>query len=184
MCRSDSVAAQRSGSIARVTQVDAGWWEWRLRQRGAPLPGATATAQETYAGLVRDLLSPAFREAGLTGSGGRYALPTDGGWALVGLQKSAYSDKAEIRFTVNLFAVSHRAWAEGRDARPYLPSKPSAGTIYGVGANARLGTLLPEGEDIWWRVIAGHDPTAVAAAAISAVVGYGIPWLSDRVAEF
>jgi hypothetical protein len=109
------------------------------------------------------------------GSAGRYSLPTEKGWALLGLQKSASSNKAEIRFTVNVFAVSHREWSEGREARPYLPTKPSAGTIYGVGANARLGKLLPDADDTWWRVIAGVDPTPVAATTVSAVVAYGIP---------
>jgi hypothetical protein len=103
---------------------------------------------------------------------------------LLALQKSAYSDKSEIRFTVNLFAVSHSDWAAGREVRPYLPAKPSAGTIYGVGANERLGMLFPEAADTWWRVVAGQDPTAAAAAAISAVVQFGIPWLTARIAEF
>jgi hypothetical protein len=42
-----AVRERVSGMIARVTEINAGWWEWRLRQRGACLPGATATAQET-----------------------------------------------------------------------------------------------------------------------------------------
>ena len=131
--------------------------------------------------MVRDLLGPAFRELGLRGSGGRYSLAHESGWALVSLQKSAYSDQSEILFTVNLLAVSRPAWEAARRERTHLPQKPSAGVRYGVGeAETRLGLLLPGAEDTWWRVVAGSDLIPVAAAVTSAVQSYGVPWLREN----
>ena len=87
------------------------WRSWHFAGAGQRPPmlhqPGEATTQENYAALVKDRLSPAFRELGLRGSGGRYELPLRvPGWALPDLQRSAYSDKAEIRFTVNLLVVS------------------------------------------------------------------------------
>lgn len=165
------------------------WWDWRLRPRGAanvdtPQAGV-ATAQQNYEVLVKDHLSPAFRDVGLRGTGGRYSLPIEvPGWALLGLQKSSYSDKAEIRFTVNLLVVTRASWFEARESKPYLPEKPSAGVIYGAGeAQARIGSLHPDGADKWWRVLAGPPALAVADDVIQDVATLALPWLQEHAAR-
>ncbi len=44
---------------------------------------------------VKDLISPALRTMGFKGSGGRYQLPSEDQWALLGFQKSTFSDALE-----------------------------------------------------------------------------------------
>jgi hypothetical protein len=166
------------------------WWSWRLRRRGdggpdAPAPG-DVTAQENYAVLVKDRLSPAFRELGLRGSCGRYELPLSvPGWALLGLQKSAYSDKAEIRFTLNLLVVSAATWSSAHEAKPYLPAKPSPGVRYGAGEQeTRIGSIHPDDSgDKWWRVQAGPFPSGVAEDVIHDVAVVALPWLREQVSR-
>src|SRR4051794_16817434 len=51
------------------------WWTWRTRPRGAATAGPGTTAQLQYASVVKEHISPALRELGFRGSGGRYDLP-------------------------------------------------------------------------------------------------------------
>lgn len=166
------------------------WSSWRFRRRGRDSPDAPSagdvTAQENYAVLVKDRFSPAFRELGLRGSGGRYELPLSvPGWALLGLQKSAHSDKAEIRFTVNLLVVSAATWSSAHEAMPYLPEKPSPGVIYSAGEEqTRIGSIHPDDSgDKWWRVQAGAFPSAVADDVIQDVTALALPWLREQVSR-
>ena len=69
-------------------------------------------------------------------------------WALLSLQKSAYSDAAEVQFTVNLLIANKAEWVAARTERPHLPQRPAAGTIYGEPAiQERIGMLMPESAD-------------------------------------
>jgi hypothetical protein len=142
------------------------------------------TAQAMYAALVKDVLSPGFRDLGLKGSGGRYALAAPGFWALMSLQKSVYSDATAIQFTVNLLAANMEAWDAARAERPYLPQRPAAGVVYGEPtAWTRIGTLTPEGADKWWRIHAEVDQAEVTAEVLHDVREFALPWLREQVRE-
>jgi len=155
----------------------------RLRPK-TPGSAVEVTAQAMYAALVKDVLSPGFRELGLKGSGGRYALASPGVWALMSLQKSAYSDATEIRFTVNLLAANKEAWDAARAERPYLPERPAAGVVYGEPtAWARIGTVTPERADKWWRIHAGVDQAVVAAEVLHDVREFALPWLREQLRD-
>jgi hypothetical protein len=163
--------------------MDERWLRWRTRRR-VPASETVVTAQVTYQGLVRERLSPGFRGLGFTGSSGKYALGCDTCWVLLALQKSAYSDAAEIQFTVNLLVANKVQWASAREERVHLPERPSAGRGYGVPvAQARIGELLPDGADKWWRVHAGVDLAAVSADVLNDTEQYALPWLGARMAE-
>jgi hypothetical protein len=138
--------------------------------------------QEVYGDLVKTVISPKMRGLGLTGSGGRYSLPSGQCWALASLQKSAYSDGAEIRFTLNLLVANKATWASARSAKPYLPERPNAGTRYGAGeAQSRIGALIPGGEDTWWRIYQAVDLTAVSDDLLRSFEQYGLPWLKEHI---
>lgn len=135
-----------------------------------------------YAALIKDRVSPAMRSLGLVGSGGRYSIKSRTHWALVGFQKSAYSDRQEIRFTVNLLAVSRAAWDNLRLEKPHLGKEPSATITYGPPVfTSRIGLLTADQEDRWWQVGEGHDVDSVAQELISDVRLSGIPWLRERI---
>src|SRR5450631_4073925 len=72
--------------------------------------GAVVSAQDEFRGFLRDLVSPAMRSAGLSGSAGRYYLPSPSCFALVGFQKSEWSTGSAVTFTVNLKVVSREVW--------------------------------------------------------------------------
>ena len=142
------------------------------------------TAQVAYKRMVNEFISPTVRGWGLTGSAGRYVLPSDGVWALVGLQKSVYSDVHSIRFTVNLLVVSKAIWAERRPDDASRGRLPSPNMLYGSWAeNERLGMLVHGGTDEWWRLGALDDPAAVAKDVLGALRSHGLPWLQQRIKQ-
>lgn len=163
--------------------MDSEWREWRLRPK-TPGSAVEVTAQAMYAALVKDVLSPGFRDLGLKGSGGRYALASPGFWALMSLQKSAYSDAIEIQFTVNLLAVNREAWEAARAERPHLPERPAAGVLYGEPtAWERIGRLTPDRADKWWRIDDGVDKAEVAADVLHDVRQFALPWLREQLRD-
>jgi hypothetical protein len=145
------------------------------------------TAQETYAAMLRDEVAPALHALGLKGSGQRYELPSDDYWAIVGFQKSKWSDAAEVAFTLNLTVASRLGWAEARTMRPSLPERPSpTRTLYGADVDqriwqARIGLLLGEQIDRWWKVTAGQNTRALAAELIDVIREQALPALRERM---
>jgi len=166
---------------ATVAAVDPDWLEWRTREK-TPASAVSVPVQAVYNDLVKERLSPAFRRLGFTGSGGRYSLKSDSCWALLGLQKSAYSDAREVQFTANLLVVARAAWSAMRAERTYLPERPSPSTKYGPpAAIQRIGRLLPDPADLWWRLTTDSDISAVAEDALNKVRDYGLPWLQQQM---
>jgi hypothetical protein len=145
------------------------------------------TAQETFAAMLRDEVAPALRKLGLKGSGQRYELPSDDYWAIVGFQKSKWSDAAEVAFTLNLTVASRRGCAEARATHPHLPERPSpTRTLYGAGVDkwiwqSRIGLLLPDRNDRWWDVTAGQDTRALATELIDIIRDRALPAMRERM---
>lgn len=157
------------------------FWPWRLRPRVTATDDVAVPAQDLYAALIRDRISPALRAEGLIGSGGRYSLKSNTHWALVSFEKSAYSDRREIQFTINLCVVRKDECNALRVEHPYYPEKPSGSTIYGCVMPTRIGSLVGDGSDKWWRVYHGQDVASVAANVLMNVRDAGLPWLHDQV---
>lgn len=144
-------------------------------------PVSKPTPQQVYADLMKTRFAPALRRAGLKGSAGRFQLPSDKYWALLGFQKSAYSDSTEVQFTVNLSVISRDVWTEQVSARTDLGAQPKPGTFYGSWAEQiRIGKLTPTGEDVWWPIKRGIDPEPVAALVVSTLLELGLPWLKSK----
>jgi hypothetical protein len=140
--------------------------------------------------MLRDEIAPALRASGLKGSGQRFVVPSESHWALLGFQKSAWSDRQRLTFTVNLTVVAHDVWANARQRLPQLPEQPGAN--WGLPPNmksaldtgywhARIGDLMPGNLDRWWELRATEDYTAVAAETVEAIRTYAIPEMRKRL---
>lgn len=161
--------------------MDDKWLAWRTRRR-VRADEVGVTAQSLYDALVKEHLSPGLRALGFKGSSGRYALAGVPPFALLGLQKSSYSDAAEVQFTANLMVVSEDAWQASRSQRPHYPKRPSPGTLYGDSVpQARIGSLTPSGEDKWWRVTSPELLSEVARDFLNDVEAYGVPWMRSQL---
>lgn len=137
-----------------------------------------STAHQIYDELMKTTFAPALRGAGLRGSGGRFQLPSEDYWVQLGFQKSAFSDSAELKFTMNLSLISREVWAEHASRQPPLGKKPKPSTFYGSWAEqVRIGALTPSGEDLWWWLKQGEDPGPASEQVLSILLGLAVPWL-------
>jgi len=141
------------------------------------------TPQVVYADLMKSTFAPSLRAAGLKGSGGRFELASEKYWAQLGFQKSAFSDSSALKFTVNLSVIDREIWAEHAAAKSHLGTKPSPSIDYGSWAEqVRIGHLMPSGEDLWWSLSRGDDPTLMATEVVSALIDVAVPWLRAKTA--
>lgn len=147
-------------------------------------------AQEAFRAMLRDQVAPRLRSLGFKGSGQTFRLPSETHWALLGFQKSAWSDADRVSFYVNLTAVGRDDWAKGREAWPSLPDHPGANwglppmieaAFAGKYWHSRLGPLIPGGLDRAWVVSAGEDTHEVARAVVAHIEEFAVPAMRDRM---
>jgi hypothetical protein len=122
--------------------------------------------------------------AGLGGSAGRYHLPSLSCFAFVGFQKSEWSTGSAVTFTVNLKVLSREVWKLAREDQGWLPETPAPSTRYPVAEwSPRIGSLMPGGQDHWWRLRPGQSLGPLAAEVIGALTDYGLPALQRAVRQ-
>ncbi len=139
------------------------------------------TAQDVFKELLQSTVAPALGAHGLKGSGQVFELPDERFWALLGFQKSTYSDRSKVKFTINLCVVSKAEYGEARRESSYLPAKPSPNIQGGPGWWQRIGYLLPERRDYWWT-IGERDPIhQVAEQVLQAITEFGLPALRAQM---
>lgn len=137
--------------------------------------------QQVYDQLMKYSFAPALREAGMKGTGGRFELPSDTHWLLLGFQKSTFSDSDAVKFTVNLSAISRQTWTEHAATSPHLGEQPKPSTFYGSWAEQiRIGKLTPTGEDLWWTLARGEDPSTLVDNVVPVLLEVAVPWLTAR----
>jgi hypothetical protein len=106
---------------------------------------------QTFKELLEASAATLKRE-GFSRSGQTFFLQADGNWGLVNFQRTMGSSRVQIIFTINLGIASARllkifppprARATGRNTRP---------GIWDCHWQERIGHLLPERKDIWWKI--------------------------------
>lgn len=124
------------------------------------------------------------RRAGLQGSAGRYHMPSLSCFALVGFQKSKWSTSSAVQFTVNLKVVSREVWTLARTDKAWLPETPAPNTRYPLAEwSARIGSLMPDGQDHWWWLRPSQPLESLADEVIGALTDYGLPALHRAIGE-
>ena len=137
-----------------------------------------------YDDLMKGSFAPALRAVGFKGSGGRFELPSERYWTQLGFQKSAFSDSAALKFTVNLSVIGREVWAEQAASDPHLGTKPKPSTFYGYWAEqVRIGRLTPSGEDLWWWLRRGDDPAPIGERVLATLLDVAVPWLVSRSSD-
>jgi uncharacterized protein DUF4304 len=140
------------------------------------------SAQEAFGDLMREHIAPGLRRLGFKGSGRIYQIPDEERWVQLGIQRSLRSDAREIRFTINVAMVGRRAWDAARHEHPYLPKRPSPNVRYGDYVwSKRVGTLMPAGNDHWWRITPETDLAKLARDVLTMVSKHVLPPLQHEV---
>ena len=130
---------------------------------------------------MKERIAPRLREHGLKGSGQNYYLPSKSHWALIGFQKSMFSDSHELNFTVNLYVVNKNEWENARKERSYFLAKPTPTTKWGIGWERRIGFLLPERCDHWWSMESDSDLDIISDQVVELMVKYALPAINDQL---
>ncbi|WP_018277778.1 DUF4304 domain-containing protein [Teredinibacter turnerae] len=140
-----------------------------------------STAQVKFKELIKNTIAPALRENGLKGSGQEFSIKSDDYWALIGLQKSMYSDSQGLKFTINIYVVSKQQWEEGREQYSYFPKKPSPNTKWQLGWSERIGMLMPSKLDHWWEFNNRTEERELAQQVVHAIMEYAVPAMQSRM---
>jgi hypothetical protein len=134
-----------------------------------------ATVQQVYRHLLQDEIAPALRELGLAGYGRIFEFDSDDAWGRLGFRTSTADDGA-IRFTVDICVVSKLVWDSAQRAQPTRHDQPEPGVYNGKFVwDRRIGLLMPDPADLWWRVDLGTDIGSMAADVIAAIRDFGLP---------
>ncbi|MEU3570377.1 hypothetical protein AB0E96_18425 [Kitasatospora sp. NPDC036755] len=130
---------------------------------------------ELHAKGLREHLAPALRALGFRGWRRTFNLPDGTHWLLLGLAERPAADR--VSFTFDLSVVRRSDWTLAD-----LPGhRPDPRTPYGIEAwRARIGEVLPVGEDVWWEVLPGPRWQLPLDDAVAAVRHYGLPELRRR----
>lgn len=139
------------------------------------------TVQDEFKLLMKDRIAPKLRELGFKGSGQNYSLPSDAYWALVGFQKSMFSDSHELKFTINILVVNKNEWEKARSERSYFPAKPNPTTKWGIGWERRIGFLLPEKCDHWWSMELNSNLENISGQVVESVAKYVLPAIHEQM---
>lgn len=140
-----------------------------------------STVQNKFKELLKNTVAPALRENGLKGSGQEYSIKSEDYWALIGLQKSMYSDSQKLKFTINIYVISKQQWDEGREQFSYFPKKPSPNTKWQLGWSERIGMLMPSKLDHWWEFNIETNASELAEQVVEAISKYAIPAMQAKM---
>jgi len=138
----------------------------------------TGTALDLYTRMMNTYIAPSLLAHGLTGSGGKFALPYDSAWALLGFQKWRPVTPTRVAFTVNLSFFDRAEWTQRRVRDTLLPAKPEHNMNYGTWSMVqRIGFLMPQRRDHWWQIALDTEVDHLASEVVGVLVRYGMPWL-------
>jgi hypothetical protein len=155
-----------------------------IRERLPGVEETGPTGQQMYVDLMKGSFAPALRAVGFKGSGGRFELPSERYWTQLGFQRSAFSDSAALKFTVNLSVIGREIWAEKAASDPHRGTKPKPSTFYGSWAEqVRIGRLTPSGGDLWWWLRRGDDPAPIGEQVLATLLDVAVPWLVARSSD-
>ena len=139
------------------------------------------TAQDKFKEMLKTMVAPRLRANGLTGSGQSYAVKSKEYWALIGVQKSMYSDSKELKFTLNLYLVSKEEWELGKEKFSFLPKKPTPNIKWQIGWSSRIGTIMERKTDYWWVFNNQTDQVQLSNELVEIINSVAVPALLSEM---
>lgn len=125
--------------------------------------------------VIRLGLAPALRTAGYKRSGTTFTLVRPEATCVTNVQSSAGNGTTRGLFTINLGVYYPRLEALATRAR--TPDKPKEAECH---ARARIGALMPGGNDHWWPILTDTDTNQLAKVVREAWEAHAVPWLESR----
>jgi Domain of unknown function (DUF4304) len=121
-------------------------------------------------------LSPLLKKLGFRKLGRHFFQTSDTATCHIDIQASQWNAPDSASFTVNLWSyLPTIALAKGEE-----PIAEPLKQKYRAHCGIRIGHLLPEAGDFWWRIESAVDVPKIAADLASSIEKYAIPYL-DRI---
>jgi hypothetical protein len=140
----------------------------------------TPTAIELFAEMIKAVIRPGLQELGFKGSGTTFVWPAERKFALVGIQKSRFSNRTSVQFTLNVTVADADAWNRRRAKDRGLPKRPAPNTFHAGMWQRRVGKLMPAPTDHWWRLDRESDIDDVGQNVVDVVAKYVVPAIIER----
>lgn len=138
------------------------------------MPSLSQT-QQHFKTIVSDELWPWLSERGFLKRAQTFHRRVGGDWEVINVQRSAFSDRDDIRFTVNL-GVAYAQLREVDLERWAAGQRPGENSAH---LRIRIGTLIDR-QDRWWQVGPATIPSTTGRELTDALSTFGIPWLEAR----
>lgn len=137
-------------------------------------------AQENLDRVLAASLVPILRADGFRKSGRTFRRGSSEAIQVVNVQVSQWSSAGVLRVTLN-YGVFHPRLHALSPAGGGTPG-PAGPHEYQCQLRTRIGSLLPDGRDLWWELESDADPGPLAATVRDLHERFGRPWL-ERMAN-
>lgn len=139
------------------------------------MPSNDTPARESYDVIVKGHVAPVMKAAGFKKAGTQWRLRGEIAWGVVNMQKSAFSSRDEISFTMNVgvrFDAAHRAaYPNAKRMWEKPPTEPEC------HVRERIGWFMPEPHDHWWNVVDHRDVPKIVGELVPLLREKAVPWV-------
>ena len=145
------------------------------------------SAQDAFRELLTAHVGPALKAHGFKRQGQTFGLRGDGVWGVINFQKSQWTGRESVDFTINVGVWSDRLseTVSGERSRP--KGIPAVATCQW---QKRVGALMPAGHDRWWTLAPPLESwnltlsSGLLSEVMAALIEYALPTVqrinSDR----
>lgn len=128
--------------------------------------------------LLLNSVTAVLKQKGYDKKGTTFYIFKDNNWGLLNFQKGRSSTKEAVLFTLNIGIVS--SLLRQSIDRDYSTSKPEPGHYHW---ETRIGFLMSEKGDFWWRLDGSDDVENVIIYVISALNQLAIPTIDKHISD-
>lgn len=129
------------------------------------------TTRERYDAMIKAPIGVHLRGLDFRKKRNTFFRPTEHGWIAIDFQASQFGTRESVSFTINLAINVVELRADGDD-------RLSLGLTH--IDHQRIGHLLPQARDFWWRLEPETDLKFVSGELVRDLDRYAIPWLEQR----
>jgi hypothetical protein len=127
--------------------------------------------------LLINHLGVKLKSLGFTKNRTTFYTKKENNWGLINFQKSRSNEPGETKFTINIGVCSEKV-------RSFLEEKTtSKPEIEGCHWQNRVGFLLPQKKDYWWKIYSDTDIEALENEIENVIVTYCIPEIDNYISD-
>ena len=124
-------------------------------------------------------ITPFLRDLGFSKKGNTFYLKLDGNFGIINFQKSQYSNKDEVKFTIN-FGVYSDVLGQFFD---FSYSNQKIPDVWSCQWEARIGQFMPNNPDHWWYLNPSDSISNIISDIMEIIQNIVIPELNKHISD-